>query len=198
MAKKTVRIFFDFASPYSYMASEMIEPICQKHQADLLWEPMVLGGLFQADGTTPMHAIPKRARYMLNDLVMSTEALGIPFQFRTEFIIKSITAMRAVLQLKQGEERARAVHPIFRAAWAHDQDINDPEILASALNDAGFDGLSLLEGTQQTAIKDQLRKNTEEAIELGIFGAPTMILNDEKMFWGHDRLKTLDYYLGKE
>ena len=197
MPNHTVRFFFDFASPYSYFASEFVEEVCAKHNATLIWEPMVLGALFQEDQTTPMHAIPKRSKYLKADLVQTSEALGIPYQPRTEFLIKAITPMRVVLQLEQGESRTRAVHAIFRAAWAQDQDISNAEVLGKILHEAGFDPIPLLEGTQQEGIKNQLKSNTEEAITLGIFGAPTMVLDGGKMFWGHDRLKTLDYFLGK-
>ena len=197
MMTKQLRFFFDFQSPYSYVASEMIEEICEKHQAELIWEPMVLGGIFKADDTQPIFQRPKRAQYLAEDIVNVCECEGIAFRQRTEFLFSSIPAMRIVVQLK-GKERSKAVHAVFRAAWTDDKDPGNPEVLTELLAGIGLDGQKLLEGAQEQSVKDKLRDNTEEALSFGIFGAPTVILDQKKMFWGHDRLKVLDYFLGKE
>ena len=87
------------------------------------------------------------------------------------------------------------MHALFRGAFAEDQDLGDPEVVVRLLDQAGLDGTAVVERTQDQAIKDQLREITDSAIAKGIFGAPTMIVDDSKMFWGQDRLTLLEYYL---
>jgi 2-hydroxychromene-2-carboxylate isomerase len=197
MSKQKVQFYFDYNSPYSYFASLLIEEICDRHGAELLWDPIVLGGIFKEDGTTPAHAISKRATYLEQDLKNLSEFYGIPYKKRTTFLFNPILSQRATLQVPQGTERARAVHALYRGAFQEDLDLGDPEVVKELLQQAGFDGAALVEGSQQQEVKDALKRNTEEALAKDVFGAPTCILNDEMMFWGHDRLKVLDYFMGK-
>jgi 2-hydroxychromene-2-carboxylate isomerase len=158
---------------------------------------MVIGGIFQADQTRPAHTIPKRRAYMMEDLRRLSEWYGIPYHERTTFLFNPILAMRATIQVAQGAERSKVVHSLYRGVWVEDRDLGDPETVKELLDRAGMDGDALVTGAQQQSVKDQLRTNTEEALSMGVFGAPTFFLNGDKMFWGHDRLKLLDYFLGK-
>lgn len=197
MSSNQVRIFFDYNSPYSYFASLLIEEVCGKHGAELSWEPFVIGGIFQADGTSPPHAIPKRASYMFRDLINLAEYHGLPYRPRTDFLFSPILSLRATIQVEQGARRAKAVHGLFAGAFADDRDLSEPETVRELLDKAGLDGHALVTGAQQKWVKEQLKTNSEEALSMGVFGAPTIFLNDEMMFWGHDRLKLLDYFLEK-
>lgn len=197
MPAHEVRFFFDYSSPYSYFGSELVEEVCNRHGAALAWEPMVLGGIFQGDNTTPGHAIPKRAGYLYQDLLNVSESTGIPYHPRTNFLFSPILSLRATVQVPQGAERAKAVHALFRGVWVEDADLSEPELVRDLLTKAGLDGAALVEGAQRQEVKDTLRTNTEEATSLGVFGAPTFFLDGKKMFWGHDRLKVLDFFLGK-
>ncbi len=197
MTAQQVQFLFDYNSPYSYFASLLIEEICERHGAELLWEPIVLGGIFKEDGTTPAHAIEKRSAYLQQDLENLSEFYGIPYTKRTTFLFNPILAQRATLQVPQGKERARAVHALYRGAFQEDLDLGDPEVVQRLLDEAGLDGAALVEGSQQQWVKDALKQNTDDALAKGVFGAPTCILNGERMFWGHDRLKVLDYFMGK-
>ncbi len=157
---------------------------------------MVIGGLFKINNSTPIFTIPKKAAYMAADLDYVTSALGIPFKMRTEFIFKPITSLRATLAVPQGPERGKAVKALFHGAWAQDLDLGDAEVVVRLLNEAGLDGQTLVERTQDEAIKNELKENTDQADALGIFGAPSFVVNaGERMFWGHDRLDMLDHYL---
>jgi len=197
MSNKKVRFFFDYQSPYSYFAANLIEEICDRHGAEVHWEPMVLGGIFQKDETTPLFRRPKRAEYLDQDMENTATYLGLNYKKRTEFLFNSINAMRATLQIPQGKERGKAVKALFRAVFEDDQNLGDMPTLQKYLDAAGFDGATLVAGTQDQAVKDQLKANTDEADSLGVFGAPTAIMDDGKMFWGHDRMNMLDYFLEK-
>jgi len=196
MSATKLEFFFDYASPYAYIASHQIEAVAEKHGAELMWQPFVLGGVFQAIGASAPRDNKPKGEYLLQDLEDLTTLYGIPYEKRTEFIIRSILPLRATLQIPQGEERARAVHALYKGSWAEDRDMGQADVVAGLLADAGFDGATLVEGTQQQAVKDDLRKNTEDIVARGAFGAPTYFVNGSKMFWGHDRVEVLDRFLG--
>jgi 2-hydroxychromene-2-carboxylate isomerase len=132
---------------------------------------------------------------MLGDLQALTKAHGIPYKQRTQFLFKPILALRAALGIPQGPRRAKAIHAIYRAVWSQDLDVGDPPVLARVLDEAGFDGKALVEGTNAQAVKDELKNNTDQAVARGVFGAPTMFLDGKRMFWGHDRLPLLEHVL---
>jgi 2-hydroxychromene-2-carboxylate isomerase len=157
--------------------------------------PMVLGGLFQAQEITPPHGNPLRRRYLFQDLQDLAAFYGLPYTERKTFLFKPILALRATLAVPQGEERGRAVHALFRGAFAEDRNLEDPAVVAGLLSEAGLDGPALVARTGEQAIKDALRQHTDEAIARNIFGAPTILVDDAKMFWGQDRLPLLEHYL---
>ncbi len=191
----TVEFFFDFASPYAYLGSELVEAVCRRANAELKWMPMVLGGVFQArDHAAPLDK-PWRRDYMMGDLEGLAQAHSVPYKRRTAFLFKPILALRCALQIPQGPQRAKAVHAIYRAVWAQDLDVGDPGVLTKVLTDAGFDGKALVEGTNAQGLKDELKGNTDQAVARGVFGAPTMFLDGKRMFWGHDRLPLLEHFL---
>ncbi|MFI5401294.1 MAG: 2-hydroxychromene-2-carboxylate isomerase [SAR324 cluster bacterium] len=195
MAKHKVEMYFDYNSPYSYFASLQIEQVCEKAGAELEWQPMVLGGVFQARNHTPQFLNPVRAKYMLEDLQNLAEAYGLPYRQRTNFLFKGVLPLRATIQVPQGNTRAQAVHALFRGAFAEDKDLGDPQVVAALLHDAGLDGQALVAGAEQQHVKDQLKESTDKAIARGVFGAPTLFLDGRKMFWGHDRVPVLEHFL---
>ena len=197
MSAQAVKFLFDYNSPYSYLASLMVEEICDRHGAEIEWEPIVLGGIFKEDSTTPAHTIEKRNKYMQQDLKNLSEMYDFPYKERTTFLFNPILSMRTSLQVPQGKERARAVHSLYSGVFEKDMDLGNPETVRILLDEAGCEGATLVEGAQQQWVKDALKKNTDDAIAAGVFGAPTCILADGRMFWGHDRLKLLDYFLGR-
>ena len=195
MAKHKVEMYFDYNSPYSYLASLQIERVCEKAGAELEWQPMVLGGVFQARNHTPQIRDPVRAKYMLEDLQNLAEAYGLPYRQRTHFLFKGVLPLRATIQVPQGAARALAVHALYRGAFAQDQDLGDAKVVAALLQEAGLDGEALVAGAEQQHVKDQLKESTDKAIARGVFGAPTLFLDGKKMFWGHDRVPVLEHFL---
>ncbi|MFI5399888.1 MAG: 2-hydroxychromene-2-carboxylate isomerase [SAR324 cluster bacterium] len=195
MAKHRVEIYFDYNSPYSYFASLQIEKVCEKAGAELEWQPMVLGGVFQARNHTPAFLNPVRAKYLWEDLQNLADAYGLPYRKRTNFIFKVVLPLRATIQVPQGNTRAKAVHALFRGAFAEDKDLGDPKVVEALLNEAALDGKALVAGAEQQHVKDQLKESTDKAVARGVFGAPTMFLDGRKMFWGHDRLPVLEHFL---
>lgn len=195
MSESTVRFYFDYGSPYAYIGSHLIEGVCTSAGAKLEWTPMVIGGVFKAVGTTPAFNFEARRAYMEDDLADMCAFHGIPYQNRTEFLFNPILALRTTLAVPQGAERAKVVHALYKGVFAEDRDLGQPEVVIGLLNDAGLDGTALVERTQDQAVKDELKSNTDEAISLGVFGAPTCVVDGKKKFWGHDRFPLLEHYL---
>jgi 2-hydroxychromene-2-carboxylate isomerase len=191
-----IEVVFDYSSPYAYFGSLLVEKVAQQHGLDIEWTPIVLGGIFQArNHTAPIMGDDLKGPYLLEDLRNLSEVYGIPYQPRTEFIVKSILPLRATLAVPRGPERGKAVHALFHGAWAENLDMSDPANVKRLLDAAGFDGGKLVDATKDQAIKDELKANTDHALKRGVFGTPTFILENGKKFWGHDRLDVVEHYL---
>lgn len=181
-----MRVFFDYASPWAYLGTERIEAIAARHGARVVYQPFLLGGLFRAIGTpmVPLEVMPApKAKYVRRELERFAARERIPYLFSTRFPLRTVDALRLTL-LVPAESRAPLVHALMRATWAEDRDPTDRAVLAECLDAAGLDR-SLLDRIAEA--KAALIAATDEAIALGVPGAPTFQVGDE-LFWGQDRL----------
>jgi 2-hydroxychromene-2-carboxylate isomerase len=186
---REVSFFFDFSSPFAYLASTQIEAVARRAGAAVRWKPFLLGGLFKAIGQVdvPLFAMPEPKRAMVGpDTARWAEHHGAPFRFPSRFPMNTVKALRMVLQLPEGQ-RPPLVHALFRAYWAEDRDISDDAELAAVASSAGLDGASLVAGTKSDTIKARLKEATEEAERSGLCGAPSFLVGN-LLFWGQDRL----------
>jgi 2-hydroxychromene-2-carboxylate isomerase len=187
-----IQFWYDFSSPYSYLAATQIEALAARAGARLEWRPMLLGAVFKDIGgpNVPILAMSEsKRRYMGRELDNWASAWQVPFRWNSNFPIKTVTALR--LALLSGDRIAEVSHALFRAAWVDDKNIDDPAVLTSLLGSLGLDGAAMLAGTQQAPVKQRLIELTGEAVKRGIFGAPTFIVSrggDERQFWGQDRM----------
>jgi 2-hydroxychromene-2-carboxylate isomerase len=179
-----IDFFHDFSSPYSYLAATQIKRVADQVGATVVFKPMLLGALFKAIGTAnvPIFTFGKaRQAYTLRDLHDWAAYWEVPFNFAPHFPMRTVTAGRVAII------RPETTADIYRAAWVDGVDLNDDAALSAALSGAGYDGEALIAATQDPDVKAQLRANTEEAVQLGACGAPTMVVNGQ-LFWGNDRL----------
>lgn len=190
----TIEFFWEPGSPYTYLASTQIESIARETGADLAWKPFLIGVVFKERGMTLPAAIPAKAQYMFQDLDRWAKQYGEPIARPKVFPVNSVAASRAAIAAGLSGHAGAASKAIMRAYWGEGHDISQPEVLTAALDKAGLDGAAILAKTQEQAVKDQLRLNTEEAMKRGVFGAPTMFV-DKAMFWGNDRLDHLRMHL---
>lgn len=186
---KTLEFFFDLGSPASYLAYTQLPDLCHEYGAELIYRPMLLGGVFQATGNTSPAMIPAKGRYMIRDLARFAERYGVPLRFSPHFPINTLTLMRLLvaLQLHQPERFDDALQALFRAIWVDGMNMGDPAKAADMLVAAGFDAAALQAQAAEPAVKDALKSTTEEAVKRGVFGAPTCFVGGE-MFFGQDRL----------
>ncbi len=192
--KKTVEFYFDLSSPYAYLASTQIEALCARNNAQLIWRPMLLGGVFKALGgpIVPIETFsPAKQRYQGVELDRWAKHWGVPFSWPSLFPMKTVKALRIALSL--GAQMIPFVHRTFRAYWAEDQDIDHDAVLRQLLIECGLSPESAA-AAEDPAYKKELINATQAAVEAGVFGAPTMIV-DGHLLWGQDRLSLVELIL---
>ncbi len=196
----TVRFFHDFSSPFSYLGATQIEAFCARHGAELIWHPMLLGGVFKALGgpVIPLETFSEpKQRHASLDMQRWADHYGVPFAWPSRFPMRTITALRMVLALEDDDMPGsiRLSKRLHEAYWAEDADINDPDTLVGLANGCDIDGADLLARTQDPAVKQRLFDNTSRAVEMGVFGAPTYVVDESELFWGQDRLVLIEQLL---
>jgi 2-hydroxychromene-2-carboxylate isomerase len=186
---KTLDVYFDFNSPFAYLGCSQVDAIAARTNARVTWHPMVLGGLFKSVGVAdvPLFTFPEaKQRHVSKDLERWAKHWGVPYRFPTRFPMRTIEALRVFLALPEDRRDAyRAA--VFRAYWAEDRDIANPEVLAACVGDADV-ARAALEAAKSDAVKTALRTETESAAARGVFGAPTFVVDGTQLYWGQDRL----------
>ncbi|MHC8402043.1 2-hydroxychromene-2-carboxylate isomerase [Pseudomonas sp. MDT1-17] len=186
---KTVEFYFDLGSPATYLAYTQLPKICEQTDSQLIYKPMLLGGVFKATGNASPATIPAKGRYMFQDLDRYAKRYGVPLKFNPRFPINTLMLMRAVtgMQLRHPERFQAFIDCLFHALWVEGRDLDDPATVATVLTQNGFDPNEVLAMTADEEVKATLKDNTETAVQRGVFGAPSMFV-DNQLFFGQDRL----------
>jgi len=186
---RQVEFFFDFGSPTTYLAYTQLPRIAAECDAQVLWRPMLLGGVFKATGNASPVAVPAKARWMLADMTRWARRHGVAFAFNPHFPVNTLTLMRGAVgyQMRQPDAFGRYVDAMFRAMWVRPVNLGDAALLAATLGEAGFDAAAFTQMIADPEVKTKLVANTDEAVARGAFGAPTCFVGGE-MFFGQDRL----------
>jgi 2-hydroxychromene-2-carboxylate isomerase len=181
--------WFEFASTYSYPAASRVGALARDAGVTLRFRPFLLGPIFKAQGwnDSPFNIYPAKGRYMWRDLERVCAALSLPLRRPSQFPRNGLLAARVATGLPEQSVEAFAKR-VYRASFAEDRDIAEPGVIADCLDGVVPDPAQALEAAQDGAIKARLRETTDEAVELGIFGAPTCSVGRE-LFWGNDRLE---------
>jgi len=191
VTEKTVELFFDLSSPYSYLAATQLSALARRAGAALVWRPMVLGAVFKASGNVMPAASAAKARWMIDDLGRWAAEYGVPFRMTSRFPVNGLKAMRLIV-IAEDEGLAEAASlAAFRALWADDRDITADAELRAIAAEVGMDPDRAMARLTEQAVKDRLRAYTDEAIRRGVFGAPAIFVGD-RLFWGNDRLHQVE------
>ncbi len=189
---KTIDFYFDFGSPTAFLAYKRLNQLTEQYDLTINYKPMLLGAVFKATGNSSPVFIPAKGQYMMmHDLPRFKKRYGVQFNHNPHFPINTLPLMRGAIAAEQIGCFDTYAAAIFNAMWVDGKNMADPEIITSVLTEAGIDAQTLLTTTQSPDIKANLITATEEAIERGIFGAPTMFLGEE-MFFGQDRLDFIE------
>jgi 2-hydroxychromene-2-carboxylate isomerase len=203
MPSMRIELYFDFSCPFAYLASTQIEALCARAGAELVWRPMLLGGVFNAVGHEPLLEMsPAKARHHGLDMHRWAERSNVPLVMPAGHPMRTVRALRALLATPEPRWPA-VIHGFYRAYWQRGEDITAVDTVAAVLAEAGLDQAAVaraLAANDDPAIKDQLRRRTDEAVARGIFGVPTWFvhlddLDQPVMFWGQDRLHLIEAML---
>ena len=179
--------YFDFVSPYSFLAHEEIKRLEKKNLVKVQYKPILLGGLHNLHGIKAPAFIPSKAKFMIRDCKMVAEKKKIKFKFNSYFPIKTVNLMRGVFIAKEDDFESYYIDKIFESVWRDGLNMNDQNIVDKILKNTNINPKTFFLRASGQSIKNTLRKKTDEAFEKGVFGAPTFLVNN-KIFWGQDRL----------
>jgi 2-hydroxychromene-2-carboxylate isomerase len=194
-----IEFFFDCSSPWTYLAFHNIQPLAKEFSAEIVWRPILVGGIFNTINpsvyATREHPVPAKLAYQKKDMADWARSAGLAIKTRpTVFPVNSVKAMRGCIFVSQslGQDKivpfARAVFEIY---WGEDQDISQDAVLTEVCKRTGVDVQAFFAGIGQQAIKDHLKANTDEVMARGGFGSPTIFLDKTDMYFGNDRLPLL-------
>jgi 2-hydroxychromene-2-carboxylate isomerase len=192
-----IDFYFDFSSPYGYLASEKIEALAAKHGRGVNWRPMMLGVVFKQTGAVPLLQIPIKGEYSRRDMERSARFHGIRgFRVPSKFPIPSQAPARIVLWAARRDTAlaARIAHALYRAYFVDDKDISSPDVAVAVAASCGVDAGEARAAIDDPAIKDELKRANEDAIARGVFGSPYIVVDGEP-FWGVDRLDQVERWL---
>ncbi|HRM30493.1 2-hydroxychromene-2-carboxylate isomerase [Acinetobacter johnsonii] len=195
---KTVEFYFDLGSPYSYLAYYRLLQMAEQQEIQIVYKPILLGGVFKATGNRSPIEIPVKGVYSILDMQRWAEYYQIPMQMNPHFPMNTLTLMRILtgVQLLSLEKFEQVLKLLFDAMFGTPQNLNEPTVLAEVLEPSGFSVEDIMSMVQSEVVKQKLITETEQAIQRGLFGAPTFFVGDE-MYWGQDRLHFVEQALNK-
>lgn len=189
--KANMVFWYEFASTYSYLSAMRIEAEARRAGVEIEWRPFLLGPIFKSHGwtTSPFNLYPAKGRYMIRDISRIAAERGLPFQMPERFPANGLKAARLAIAAQTFGAQATFARAVYEAAFARGQNISDDEILSECLTRSGLDPETVRALSTDETVKTALKRNTEAAQALGIFGAPSFTTRDGELFWGDDRLE---------
>tara|TARA_B100001057_G_scaffold492846_1_gene586105 strand:+ start:609 stop:1217 length:609 start_codon:yes stop_codon:yes gene_type:complete len=185
---KPFDFYFDFISPYSFLAHKQIRKIENKEGIKIRYKPILVGGLHNLHGIKAPAFIPAKAKHMIRDCKLIAAKNEVKFKFNSYFPIRSLNLMRGVFVAEEDNIKSYYIDIIFNTIWQDGLNMNDQVIIEKVLKNLNVNPKTFFLRSTSSLIKDSLRKKTNDAFEKGIFGAPTFLVNN-KIFWGQDRLE---------
>jgi 2-hydroxychromene-2-carboxylate isomerase len=195
MAKR-IEFFFDFSSPYGYLAAQQIEALGSRQGVEVVWRPFLLGASFKETGIPPLVEVPWKSDYAKLDIAREARRIGVPFVWPDPFPFMSVAAARAFYWLDaqdSGKAKTLAL-ALYHKAFGEGGDIAHAGEVVDVAATQGLDREAASAALQDPEIKDKLRAATDTAIERKIFGSPFVFVDDQA-FWGHDRLPQVEQWL---
>lgn len=191
-----IDFYFDFSSPYGYLASKRIDALAAKHGRTVNWRPHLIGAAFKATGSQPLLNIPMKGDYARIDMPRTARRHGIPFVMPERFPFLSVVAARAVYWLGDSDpaKAADLARALYDAAFGEGRDIAIAETVTEIATGLGVDAGALTAALADPAVKGRLKNEVNAALERGVFGSPYIFVDGEP-FWGHDKLAEVDRWL---
>ena len=207
--KRKIEFFFDCSSPWTYLAFKEIVPFCERNKCELVWKPILVGGIFNSINPSVYEArsnpVEQKAKYLKKDLRDWSHIRNITINWPDVFPVNSVKAMRGVFFAMEGNYDKnnfsidavlqQYIELVFQAYWRDNKNISLEDVLIEISSSMGWNSEAFLSFIEKTSTKQKLRSNTNELIERGGFGSPTIFLDETNMFFGNDRLNLLEELL---
>ena len=188
---KNIEFYFDFGSPTAYLAYTQLQLIAERQKTNLIYCPILLGGVFKATGNNPPASVPAKGKYMMVDLQRYADKYKVPYKRNPHFPVNTLSLMRGAVSYQEDGDFLKYVNVIFQNMWVDPKNLNDHEVLEKVLMENNFDIDDFMKRISDQNIKNKLISNTENAVKKGAFGAPTIFIGDE-MFFGQDRMEFVE------
>jgi len=185
---KSFEFYFDFGSPYAFLAHKQITKIEKENLIKIKYIPVLLGALLKNSGLKPLVEIPAKGKYMIRDCKMFADKYKYDFKFNNYFPILTLNLMRSVIVSEKKGFSENFINKVFDAIWKDGINLNDNIIVEKLLKNLDINPKKFFQEINNEEIKSELRKRTDDAFKKGIFGVPSFIVN-KKLFWGQDRLE---------
>ncbi len=197
---KTIEFFYDCSSPWTYLAFSRIEELAGRYHAELIWKPILVGGVFNAVNPSVYenraHPVKAKARYAEKDLQDWAALYGLKIGHPSVFPVNSVKAMRGAFVAEEHGKISQYSRRVFESYWGEDRDIGQEPVIREIARAVGLDEAEFFAKIARPEYKDKLRANTDELIARGGFGSPTMFV-DGSMFFGNDRLLLVEHALSR-
>jgi 2-hydroxychromene-2-carboxylate isomerase len=187
--KAPLDFYFDFSSPYGYLAAQKIDTLAARHGRGVTWRPMLLGAAFKATGAAPLPTIPLKGEYAKRDFLRSARFHDVPFRIPDQFPISTLHACRAFYATGDSAQAVRLAKALYRAYFVENMNIGEAD---NVLKVAG--SLGLKPDLNDQTLKDKTRAEVDAAVARGVFGSPYIVVDGEP-FWGMDRFEQLERWL---
>jgi 2-hydroxychromene-2-carboxylate isomerase len=191
-----IEFWFDFSSPYGYVASQLIDDVAERHGRTVNWHPVLLGPIFKAVGTAPLTTMPIKGEYSRHDFARMARYHEVPFRLPEKFPVGTQVAARAFYLVADADPaKARDfAKRVFRAYYVEGRDIADPAVVMELLQAAGADAAAIAGPLKGEAIKERVKAEVDAAMKAGVFGSPHFIVDGEP-FWGVDRIPVMEEWM---
>ncbi len=190
--------YFDYSSPYGYIAAMKIDDFAARHGRSVNWKPILLGAVFKVTGAQPLPTLPLKGDYAKRDIARSARFYGIPIRYPSKFPIASQAPARAFYWMNDRDAALarKLAKALYQAYFVDDRDISSPDVTATVAATFGFKRDEVLAALNDPAVKDRLKNEVDAAIKLGVFGSPYIVIDSEP-FWGVDRFDQIERWLAK-
>ena len=191
-----IEFYFEFSSPYGYIASQLVDELGKRTGRQVVWRPFLLGPVFKATGQTPLTEVPLKGDYSRRDFVRSARFHGVPFAMPQKFPIGTVAAVRAFYWLADRDpaQASALAKALYRAYFAEGRDIGAPEVVIEIARGLGIDAAALTAALADNAVKERAKREVDDAMARGVFGSPFFIVDGEP-FWGNDRIPMLEEWI---
>ncbi len=193
---RRLEFYFDCSSPWTYLAFTRIHDVIARTRAEIVWKPILVGGVFNAVNQDVYERRakpdPRKGKYYVKDLEDWARFAGIEIGRPPVFPVNSVKAMRGAFVALDDGKLVPYATAVFQAYWGDLEDISQPDVLGRVAASVGYDAAGFLERVEDPALKAKLRANTDELIARGGFGSPTMFVNGDDMYFGNDRLPLVE------